>query len=99
MKSVIVFLKNVWNAQRNAREYQTAMREASDLAMWLWKKHYAVTAPNFSLCDSAGGILTQIDNMVCGLEKPDELRAENAALRSQISQRDASGRFAKKNAS
>lgn len=71
MKSVIVFLKNVWNAQRNAK----ALQYEGDIAHGWYKKACAKDEEALSL------------------------RAENAALRSQISQRDASSRFAKKNAS
>lgn len=71
MKSVIVFLKNVWNAQRNARELSDTIASEE---MWFQQATLHAT-------------------------KRDEAERENAALRSQISQRDASGRFAKKNAS
>lgn len=50
-------------------EYDDAMREATDLALFLHKKHYKNESPEFDLCDSPAGILTQIDNMVCGLVK------------------------------
>jgi len=51
---------------------KAAMREASDLAMWLFKKHYAnkPDSVEFSLCDSPVGVISQIDNMVCGLVDP-----------------------------
>lgn len=57
-------------------EYERAKREASDLATWLWKKHYQQDAPNWGLCDTAAGILTQIDNMVCTLVKTDPAACE-----------------------
>lgn len=67
MKSVIVFLKNVWNAQRNAD----------------WVNDHDYWREQYYDCRS----------------KLYEATAENAALRKQVNQRDASGRFAKKNAS
>ncbi|PJE79289.1 hypothetical protein CI610_01754 [invertebrate metagenome] len=45
--------------------------EASSLALWLWKIHWKDESPNFELCDSVEGIISQIDNMVCSLKKPD----------------------------
>lgn len=44
--------------------------EAESLAMALWKKHYKDDSPDFSLCDSVAGVISQIDNMVCALVKP-----------------------------
>lgn len=51
-------------------EYRAAMREASALALGLWRKHYQDDAPNFRLSDTAAGVITQIDNMVCSLVEP-----------------------------
>jgi hypothetical protein len=50
-------------------DFAKAMNYASSLAMSLWKKYYQKESPNFGLCDSLAGVLTQIDNMTCGLEK------------------------------
>lgn len=58
-----------------AREIDLAMREASDLAMTMWRTHYADNAPAFDLCDSLRGVISQIDNMYAGL------RQELAALK------------------
>lgn len=61
-----------------------AMREASSLAMNIWKQHYKDVSPNFELCDSVVGILTQIDNMVAGLsEKIVERGFELAQLKEK----------------
>ena len=45
---------------------------ASSLAKTLWQKHYIKESPKFALLDTTEGVLTQIDNMTCGLvrEKP-----------------------------
>lgn len=48
-----------------------AMGEASTLANYLYKKHYAnePDAVGFELCDSVAGVISQIDNMVTALVK------------------------------
>ena len=45
---------------------------ASNLAKTIWQKHYIKESPKFALLDTIEGVLTQIDNMTCGLvrEKP-----------------------------
>ena len=45
---------------------------ASSLATSIWQKHYIKESPKFALLDTTEGVLTQIDNMTCGLvrEKP-----------------------------
>jgi hypothetical protein len=45
---------------------------ASNLAKTIWQKHYIKESPRFALLDTTEGVLTQIDNMACGLvrEKP-----------------------------
>lgn len=64
--AAIILLDEV---SRLTKELTLAKNEAAHLALFLWKKHYAEIAPNFGLCDSAAGIITQIDNMVCELVK------------------------------
>ena len=44
-----------------------AKREAESLALSLWKRHYKDDAPDWGLCDSVAGVITQIDNMSAGL--------------------------------
>lgn len=51
------------------KELTLAYNEAASLALFLWKKHYSEIAPDWGLCDSAAGIISQIDNMVCQLVK------------------------------
>ena len=50
-------------------ELADAKREAESLALSLWEKHYKEYAPNFELCDSVAGVISQIDNMTTGLSK------------------------------
>lgn len=45
----------------------SAEREARSLAISLWKQYYQKESPNFELCDSTAGIITQINNMVAGI--------------------------------
>ena len=56
-------------AQKYAPELEAASREAISLAESLHKQYYAEDSPLFELCDSVPGIISQIDNMVCGLTK------------------------------
>jgi hypothetical protein len=45
------------------------LEEARSIALYLWNKHYMDDSPNFELCDSMSGVLSQIDNMVTGLTR------------------------------
>lgn len=69
--------------------YDAAYAEARDLATVLHRVHYSVESPHFELCDSAAGIITQIDNMVSGLARRDELEEHIARLRVIIEEREA----------
>lgn len=66
-------------SEANAEAY----REAKSLATFLYSKHYKGEAPQFELCNSTAGILTQIDNMVCGLVKPEEGKADPSTLTTE----------------
>jgi len=66
-----------------AEDYRRARAEAESLAKWLWQKHYKDDAPNWGLCDSLTGVLSQIDNMICGLSRhlaPLPVQAEPVAF-------------------
>jgi hypothetical protein len=56
---------------------------ASSLATTIWQKHYMKESPKFALLDTTQGVLTQIDNMTCGLvrEKPAQPEQEPVAWR------------------
>lgn len=72
------------HAARLDDKYTSAMREARSLAKSLWRRYYREESPTFELCDSAAGIITQIDNMVAGItESNANLKAEIAALRER----------------
>jgi hypothetical protein len=50
-----------------------AKREADYLAITMWRRYYKDESPDFRLCDSVAGVITQIDNMSAGLgEKIEE---------------------------
>ncbi len=63
-----------------------AKRESENLALSLYNKHYAdePDAVPFELCDSPAGVITQIDNMVCGLKNFKDLEVENVFLKNQL---------------
>ena len=70
-------------------EYDAAYAEARDLATVLHRIHYSTDSPNFELCDTAAGIMTQIDNMVSGLGRRDELVEQVAKMRGIIEERES----------
>jgi len=45
---------------------------ASRLATAIHEKHWAATSPEFQLLGTLSGVLTQIDNMTCGLVRKDK---------------------------
>jgi hypothetical protein len=62
-------------------EQDNAYIYASNLAKTIWQKHYMKESPKFALLDTTEGVLTQIDNMTCGLvrEKPAQPEQEPMA--------------------
>ena len=66
-----------------AQEQDNAYIYASNLAKTIWQKHYIKESPKFALLDTTEGVLTQIDNMTCGLvrEKPAQPEQEPVAWR------------------
>ena len=59
----------VTEEQKTLIENDVSYREASALAIFLVKKHFSDNE-DFFLCDSTSGVISQIDNMVCGLVMP-----------------------------
>lgn len=45
------------------------LEEATRIAISIWSDHYADTAPGWDPLDDLLGVLSQIDNMVCGLSR------------------------------
>ena len=62
-------------------EHDNIYGYASSLATAIWHKHYIKESPKFALLDTTEGVLTQIDNMTCGLvrEKPAQPEQEPLA--------------------
>ena len=82
-------LLNAATAERDtlAAQLDGAMQEASSLAMSIWKSEFSKEAPEFELCDSARGVVTQIDNMFAGIRNQrDELAAQVKELKSELRQ-------------
>lgn len=73
------------------KQLEQSKREAESLALSLHKRHYKNESPNFELCDSVAGVISQIDNMTSGLGEQLEqckanhadMVARNAALRDR----------------
>ena len=66
---------------------------ASSLATAIWQKHYIKESPKFALLDTTEGVLTQIDNMTCGLVReklaqPEQEPADYWKEHAQGMQRD-----------
>ena len=75
--------QEIWQAceSEQSKRIALAKREAEELAMAIWRDFYKDDSPNFELCDSTAGVLSQIDNMYAGLiEKFKKLQAQNAEL-------------------
>ena len=68
-------------------ENAAALREATDLALAIWRRRYATECPNFQPFEKAFSVIGQIDNMAAGLMCDQErLKAENEALRDDVEQ-------------
>lgn len=50
------------------QETDLALREATQIATWIWKNFYKDTAPQWEVLPDLRGVLSQIDNMVAGLK-------------------------------
>jgi hypothetical protein len=63
-----------YNEMMQNPEQDLAYREACRLAVWLFQKyyagdeHYASGRVVWELCDSTAGVISQIDNMLAGLD-------------------------------
>ena len=73
-----IFLLTEENDKLRA-QLEAAENEANTLAMALWKRHYRKESPDFELCDSVAGVISQIDNMSAGISnRVEELEAQLA---------------------
>ena len=48
------------------------LKYAQRLAATIWEKHWKQDAPNWKPLDDVLGVLTQIDNMVAGMTRPND---------------------------
>jgi len=58
---------------------------ASRLATAIWQKHYMKDAPKWKPLNTTEGVLTQIDNMTCGLVKEKPAQPEQEPVRYKFS--------------
>ncbi|WP_338513422.1 hypothetical protein VRC24_17050 [Pseudomonas poae] len=64
-------------------ENDAALREATSLAMAIWRRRYAKDSPNFQTFEKASSVIGQIDNMAAGLMSDlEKLRSEVAGLKT-----------------
>ena len=62
---------------------------ASSLATAIWQKHYIKESPKFALLDTTEGVLTQIDNMTCGLVREKLAQPEHEPVAWKLMPKDA----------
>jgi len=62
----------------------SAKTEADTLCMAIYRRKYKTTSPDFELCDSIAGVISQIDNMIGGLFD------ENASLKAELAKHQES---------
>lgn len=69
-----------------------AKREAENLATSICRAEYSNVAPNWGLCDSLAGVISQIDNMYAGVrEMRDEAGKELSSIHRWIERNHADG--------
>ncbi|KVL90778.1 hypothetical protein WT02_23235 [Burkholderia stagnalis] len=73
-------LEDVLDALANETGAEVALGYAQRLATGLWEKHWRDSAPQWKVLDDTLGVLTQIDNMVCGLSRSPAMAAEAVAI-------------------
>ena len=73
-RKIIEYQAERYNEMIQNPNQDLAYREACRLAIWLFQKHYADDEHYASgrvvweLCDSTAGVISQIDNMLAGLD-------------------------------
>lgn len=60
-------------------QLKMAQAEANSLAMSMWRDFYQAESPEFELCDSTRGVITQLDNMYCGIRE--KLKTANELIK------------------
>ena len=80
---------NQLRAELDQEQNQIALckLESETLAMSIYNKSYKDDSPNFELCDTPAGVLTQIDNMVAGLyQELEQVKKERDELEPLVKQ-------------
>ena len=73
------------------QEVTQAKDEAESLCMAIYNQHYRQESPDFELCDSVAGVISQISNMAAGLlESNTTLTQEVERLNEYINRMTAS---------
>ena len=72
-------------------QLSAAKREAEYLATSIHRSEYSNVAPNWGLCDSVAGVISQIDNMYAGVraqrdEAREKLKAQRAETAAQCAE-------------
>ena len=75
-------------------QLSAAKREAEYLATSIHRSEYSNVAPNWGLCDSVAGVISQIDNMYAGVraqrdEAREKLKAQRAETAAQCAEQCA----------
>lgn len=65
-------------------ERDAAMREASELAMCIWRSEFRNESPEFELCDSPAGVISQIDNMFAGIRQQRDALAKRIGIAERV---------------
>ena len=73
LKDKVEALSDMVDALKAERD--AAMREASELAMCIWRTEFQKLSPDFELCDSPAGVISQIDHMYAAMRSERDMMA------------------------
>lgn len=76
----LVAERDVLQNEREAlkAELDAAMREASELVMVIWRAEFQQVSPNFELCNSLVGVISQIDHMYAAIRSQRDAALQEA---------------------
>ena len=77
--------------QQKRTDYAAGLKYATRLAKGMWERDWKQEAPNWQPFDDLVGVLTQIDNMLAGMEKKKWRNAESSDLRDNPKRNYADG--------
>ena len=63
-------------------ERERAYKDAGDLCLSLYKKHFYEEGNDFGLCDSIVGIISQLDNMSCSMVSQARVKELETAIKT-----------------